>query len=96
MGFELKNEKQSSFSPVFQNNVPSGEKAEILGNFHKCESELLRRRRSKISVESFQEIDQLGIGGFGEVKLVRFLEDNKLHAMKVLNKNHILKKNQVT
>ena len=68
----------------------------MLGSFHKHESNLLRRRRCKVSIDDFREIDQLGVGGFGEVKLVRSAEDAQLYAMKVLNKRHILKKNQVS
>ncbi|XP_063725825.1 uncharacterized protein LOC134853831 isoform X2 [Symsagittifera roscoffensis] len=92
MSFPLQREKRRH--QVEQESIGSSDKDEMLGSFHKHESNLLRRRRCKVSIDDFREIDQLGVGGFGEVKLVRSAEDAQLYAMKVLNKRHILKKNQ--
>ena len=74
--------------------------------FYKRELDALRMRRSKIQPEHFQEIERLGTGAFGHVNLVRYMEPGTtasscgaigggLYAMKVLNKAHILKKDQV-
>jgi len=48
-----------------------------------------------ISLESFQIIRVIGKGSFGKVFLVRDKAHGLLHALKVLKKEHIIRKNQV-
>ena len=49
----------------------------------------------KIKLESFDIIKVIGKGSFGKVFLVRDKMEGTLHAMKVLRKDYIKKKNQV-
>ena len=49
-------------------------------------------KKKKISLNDFKVIDILGIGGFGIVYKVKEILSNKLFAMKVMNKNTIIKK----
>jgi len=51
---------------------------------------------SKVVFDDFQPLAVLGRGSFGKVLLVRKLADDKLYAMKVLKKNHVKLKNQIT
>lgn len=48
-----------------------------------------------ISLEAFHIIKVVGKGSFGKVFLVRHKATRQLYAMKVLKKDHIIKKNQV-
>ena len=48
----------------------------------------------KLKVSDFQKLKLLGKGSFGEVYLVKFKKNNKLYAMKILDKNDIIEKHQ--
>ena len=48
----------------------------------------------KLKVTDFQKLKLLGKGSFGEVYLVKFKKNNKLYAMKILDKNDIIEKHQ--
>ena len=48
----------------------------------------------KLTYRDFENLKLLGTGSFGRVLLVRFLSNNNLYAMKVLNKNQIKLKHQ--
>lgn len=43
----------------------------------------------------FEKLDTLGVGAFGEVALVRKIDDKTLYAMKTLRKKLVVEKNQV-
>ena len=51
--------------------------------------------KRKINLDAFNIIKVIGKGSFGKVFLVRYKARGTLHAMKVLKKDHIIKKNQV-
>ena len=48
----------------------------------------------KVTYKDFQPLKLLGTGSFGRVLLVKFLLNNTLYAMKILNKNQIKLKHQ--
>ena len=48
------------------------------------------------TLEDFKHLKVLGQGSFGKVKLVKNENNNKLYAMKILDKKFIVKKNQVS
>ena len=48
----------------------------------------------KLKVSDFQKLKLLGKGSFGEVYLVKFKKNNKIYAMKILDKNDIIEKHQ--
>ena len=48
----------------------------------------------KLKVTDFQKLKLLGKGSFGEVYLVKFKKNNKIYAMKILDKNDIIEKHQ--
>ena len=48
------------------------------------------------TLEDFKHLKVLGQGSFGKVVLVKNENNNKLYAMKILDKSYILKKNQVS
>ena len=48
-----------------------------------------------VSLEDFTLIRVIGKGSYGKVMLVRHKEDKKVYAMKMLRKEHVIKRNQV-
>ena len=70
-------------------------KAAVRQEAAKLESEHLRERRSKMSVDSFEQLDIIGRGAFGEVRLVRMKEGGEVYAMKKLRKSEMVAKGQV-
>ena len=48
--------------------------------------------KSEINLKKFKILSLLGIGGFGTVFKVRHILTDKIYAMKVMNKNYIIKK----
>jgi len=59
------------------------------------ENNYLRKKRTKMTVKDFENICLIGRGAFGEVRLVRFNDDGQVYAMKIMNKNFLIQKNQL-
>ena len=53
------------------------------------------RDRHKVTIRDFELIKVIGKGSFGKVLLVRRKKSKRLYAMKVLNKQNIMQRNQV-
>ena len=49
-------------------------------------------RKSQINLKKFKILSLLGVGGFGTVFKVKHILTDKIYAMKVMNKNYIIKK----
>jgi serine/threonine protein kinase len=56
---------------------------------------LLRKRRTKLKVEQFHIIAQIGQGGYGEVFLARKQESGEVCALKKLRKRTLAKMDEV-
>lgn len=50
-----------------------------------------RKKQDNVDINSFEILHCIGTGGFSKVFLVRFMEDGKFYAMKVISKDFILK-----
>jgi serine/threonine protein kinase len=61
----------------------------------KKETELLRLRRWRLNVNSFETMNVIGRGAFGEVHLVRMKGTDNAYAMKKLKKSKMVEKDQV-
>lgn len=66
-----------------------------LQNLGKKESQFLRLRRTKLSLEDFSTVKVIGKGAFGEVRLVQKKDTGKIYAMKTLLKSEMYKKDQL-
>ena len=53
-----------------------------------------KKKNIKVTSKDFQTLKLLGTGSFGRVLLVKFLSNNTLYAMKILNKSQIKLKHQ--
>eukprot|EP00028_Trichosphaerium_sp_Am-I-7-wt_P001063 CAMPEP_0168531722 /NCGR_PEP_ID=MMETSP0405-20121227/15688_1 /TAXON_ID=498012 /ORGANISM="Trichosphaerium sp, Strain Am-I-7 wt" /LENGTH=493 /DNA_ID=CAMNT_0008556721 /DNA_START=105 /DNA_END=1586 /DNA_ORIENTATION=- len=59
------------------------------------ESQALREQRKKITIKDFENIKLIGRGAFGEVRLVREKLTGQVHAIKIMNKDFMIEKNQL-
>lgn len=75
--------------------IDETKKMEVLENSARLESEHLRNRRNKMSVDTFEQLDIIGRGAFGEVRLVRERDSRQVYAMKKLRKSEMVSKGQV-
>lgn len=66
-----------------------------LQNLGRKESQFLRLRRTKLSLEDFVTVKVIGKGAFGEVRLVQKKDTGKIYAMKTLLKSEMYKKDQL-
>ena len=51
-----------------------------------------KKKKSEINLKKFKIMSLLGVGGFGTVFKVKHILTGKIYAMKVMNKNYIIKK----
>lgn len=63
--------------------------------FSRNESQYLRLRRTRLSLEDFHTVKVIGKGAFGEVRLVQKRDTGKIYAMKTLLKSEMYKKDQL-
>ena len=63
-------------------NLTEKEKNEIKIIAKLKENQLYRLTRKKLSVDNFEILEPIGIGGFGEVNICRYKETGKIYAMK--------------
>lgn len=66
-----------------------------LSSLGKKESQFLRLRRTRLSLEDFHTVQVIGKGAFGEVRLVQKKDTGKIYAMKTLLKSEMYKKDQL-
>ncbi|AAS53406.1 AFR035Wp [Eremothecium gossypii ATCC 10895] len=66
-----------------------------LSSLGKKESQFLRLRRTRLSLEDFHTVKVIGKGAFGEVRLVQKKDTGKIYAMKTLLKSEMYKKDQL-
>lgn len=59
------------------------------------ESEFLRLKRARLTVDDFIPLKIIGKGAFGEVRLVQKQDNGYIYAMKILHKADMLQKDQV-
>lgn len=75
-------------------NYPQEQCRVLLARLTARESQILRARRMRVSIDSFDLIQTIGRGGFGEVRLVRMKDTGQVFAMKIMKKRKLIKKKQ--
>ncbi|KAG8747523.1 Serine/threonine-protein kinase [Ceratobasidium sp. 414] len=75
--------------------MPEDRKMRQLQNLGRKESTFLRLRRTKLGLDDFRTVKVIGKGAFGEVRLVQKTDTGKIYAMKTLQKNEMLKRDQL-
>ncbi|KAG5569592.1 hypothetical protein H5410_059358 [Solanum commersonii] len=75
--------------------VPKEEQMNLLKELERKETEYIRLKRHKISVDDFELLTIIGRGAFGEVRLCRDKVSKNIYAMKKLKKAEMLSRGQV-
>ena len=89
-------EWEKIYSLLNNQKLSSDDKKEIINAAMKKESENWRRNRKKISVQQFESLSIIGRGAFGEVRVCRNKETNKIYAIKKMKKEMMqMKNNQI-
>ncbi|KNZ78063.1 Serine/threonine-protein kinase CBK1 [Termitomyces sp. J132] len=91
-----RNTRRVELERKLQNDVIMSEerKQRQLQQLGKKESTYLRLRRTKLGLNDFRTVKVIGKGAFGEVRLVQKVDTGKIYAMKTLQKEEMLKKDQ--
>ncbi|KAI4335263.1 hypothetical protein L6164_013927 [Bauhinia variegata] len=76
-------------------HVTEEEQLYLLKALERKETEYIRLKRHKISVDDFDLLTIIGRGAFGEVRLCREKESGNIFAMKKLKKSEMLSRGQV-
>ena len=71
------------------------EQQQIKEDIQREETRRLRELRTAVTVYDFEPIAIIGRGAFGEVRLVRHKATSTIYALKKVNKNEMIRKNQV-
>eukprot|EP01117_Protostelium_nocturnum_P010385 TRINITY_DN3735_c0_g1_i1.p1 TRINITY_DN3735_c0_g1~~TRINITY_DN3735_c0_g1_i1.p1 ORF type:complete len:898 (+),score=321.11 TRINITY_DN3735_c0_g1_i1:330-3023(+) len=89
-------ERQNEFEKQI-NVTPNEDKKKILTDAHRQrETNILREKRGKLSLEDFEIVDMIGKGGFGKVYLARDLKNKgNLVALKKIKKAVIMERNKL-
>lgn len=75
--------------------ITEEEQANLLKDLERKETEYIRLKRNKISVDDFELLTVIGRGAFGEVRLCREKKCGRIYAMKKLKKSEMLSRGQV-
>ncbi|CAG7886441.1 unnamed protein product [Brassica rapa] len=75
--------------------VPKEEQINMIKDLERKETEFMRLKRNKISVDDFELLTIIGRGAFGEVRLCREKKSGNIYAMKKLKKSEMVMKGQV-
>lgn len=82
--------------PLPSSRQVSGEAyAKEVQSYNGRERVLLRKRRTKLRLEQFRIIAQVGQGGYGSVYLVRKIDTNEVCALKKMRKGTLAKMDEV-
>ncbi|KAI3447170.1 hypothetical protein Pfo_003835 [Paulownia fortunei] len=75
--------------------VSDEEQMNLIKDLERKETEYMRLKRHKISVDDFELLTIIGRGAFGEVRLCREKKTGDIYAMKKLKKSEMLSRGQV-
>ncbi|KAK1377783.1 hypothetical protein POM88_024527 [Heracleum sosnowskyi] len=76
-------------------DVSEEERQNLLKELERTETEYMRLKRQKFSVDDFDLLTVIGRGAFGEVRLCREKKSGNIYAMKKLKKSEMLSRGQV-
>ncbi|CAI9782640.1 unnamed protein product [Fraxinus pennsylvanica] len=80
---------------IANSDVSEEEQMNLLNELQRKETEYMRLKRHKISVDDFDLLTIIGRGAFGEVRLCREKISGKIYAMKKLKKSEMVSRGQV-
>ncbi|KAK4052351.1 serine/threonine-protein kinase dbf2 [Microbotryomycetes sp. JL201] len=80
---------------VAERNLPMDQAQKEWTSYTGRERVLLRKRRTKLKLDQFHIVTQVGQGGYGEVYLARHKETNQVVALKKMRKKTLLKMDEI-
>ncbi|KAL7096005.1 hypothetical protein ACP275_10G057800 [Erythranthe tilingii] len=92
---ERRQRRQLLEKMLANSGVSEEEQMNFLKDLERKETEYMRLKRNKISVDDFELLTIIGRGAFGEVRLCREKVTGNIYAMKKLKKSEMLQKGQV-
>ncbi|KAK6151978.1 hypothetical protein DH2020_014613 [Rehmannia glutinosa] len=87
--------RQELEKALANSGVPEEERMNLIKELERKETEYMRLKRHKISVDDFELLTIIGRGAFGEVRLCREKKTGDIFAMKKLKKSEMLRRGQV-
>ncbi|KAG7740772.1 hypothetical protein KL923_001413 [Ogataea haglerorum] len=90
-----RNQRRVSFEQKLGTESSGERRNRELQLFGRNESQFLRLRRTRLTLEDFHTVKVIGKGAFGEVRLVQKRDTGKIYAMKTLLKSEMYKKEQL-
>ena len=97
--YNLKSVLTTKWSNIIQKiqnlNINEAQKLQIINEINQLESQKSRKYREKQTIREYESLKIIGRGAFGEVHVCREIKTGKIYAVKKINKNVLLKKNQV-
>ncbi|KAL0410460.1 UNVERIFIED_CONTAM: Serine/threonine-protein kinase CBK1 [Sesamum latifolium] len=95
-GIQERRQRRQLLEKMLANSgVPEEERMDFLKDLERKETEYMRLKRNRISVDDFELLTIIGRGAFGEVRLCREKVSGNIYAMKKLKKLEMLKRGQV-
>merc|ERR1719433_494503 len=79
-----------------QMKLSKDEKVKVMAKHLALETKYAKEGRKKYKITDFDCVKTIGRGAFGEVRVVRKKEDNKVYALKMMRKKEMIAKKQVT
>ena len=97
--YNLKSVLTTKWSNIIQKiqnlNINEAQKLQIINEINQLESQKSRKYREKQTIREYESLKIIGRGAFGEVHVCREIKTGKIYAVKKINKNVLLEKNQV-
>jgi len=78
-----------------QMKLSTDEKVKVMAKHLASENQYAKEGRKRYKMVDFDSVKTIGRGAFGEVRVVRKKEDNKVYAMKMMRKKEMITKKQV-
>jgi protein kinase A len=69
--------------------------SKISNNSNSTNSKETKKYNIKLNISDFEQLQTVGVGSFGRVRLCRHKKNNKIYVMKILKKYEIVKQKQV-
>ena len=94
---QAKQQRQDAFeSQLASLSISEDEKSTRRTAFRRNELRAMRQMRKRMSTADFDSLATIGRGAFGEVRLVKQRDTNRVLALKTMVKEAMVVKNQVT
>lgn len=92
---EISDRKQRFQQDLSKQELTKDQRMSLQVEFSKSQSDFRRLKRRNLRVEQFEKLHLIGKGAFGDVWLVKDMDDGQIYAMKQLRKSELIAKRQI-